>query len=139
MSSVPEPETDVLGAPFTRETIELPDDAEGAVVATLVRLRSGRENPRGAVLYVHGFCDYFFQAGTAAFFAELGFDFYALDLRKYGRSLLPHQTPNFCLDLAEYFPELDHSLGLIRDRDGHDTVVVGGHSTGGLIVCLWAA
>jgi len=32
-------ETDILGSPYTRETIELADDDEGAVVATLVRRR----------------------------------------------------------------------------------------------------
>ncbi len=75
----------------------------------------------------------------AEFFAALGYDFYALDLRKYGRSLLPHQTPNFCRDLAEYYAELDAALEVIRHRDGHDTVIVTGHSAGGLIVSLWAA
>jgi alpha-beta hydrolase superfamily lysophospholipase len=91
------------------------------------------------VLHVHGFCDYFFQQAEAEFFTALGFDFYALDLRKYGRSLLPHQTPNFCLDLAEYHEELDAALERIRHRDVHDTVIVVGHSAGGLIASLWAA
>ncbi len=131
-------ETDVLGEPYTREVIELPDDYEGPVVATLVRRPSETGVDRGAVLHVHGFCDYFFQTGQAEFYGAQGYDFYALDLRKYARSLLPHQTPNFCLDLAEYFPELDAALDLIRG-DGHERVVVSGHSTGGLIAPLWAA
>lgn len=131
--------TDVLGQPYTAETIALPDDDEGAVVATLVRLSSDATPARGAVLHVHGFCDYFFQEPQAEFFAALGFDFYAVDLRKYGRSLLPHQTPNFCRDLAEYYEELDAALDLIRHRDGHDAVIVTGHSAGGLIASLWAA
>lgn len=133
------PEADVLGAPYTVETIHLPDDYEGEVVATLVHRRAETRKSRGAVLHVHGFCDYFFQVGTADFFTDLGFDFYAVDLRKYGRSLLPHQTPNFCLDLGEYYAELDAALDLIRNRDGHATVVVSGHSTGGLVAPLWAA
>ena len=139
----PGPTTDVLGTPYTRETIALPDDAEGAVVATIVRrpaqLPKDAKRPLGAVLHVHGFCDYFFQTETAEFFASAGYDFYAIDLRKYGRSLLPHQTPNFCLDLAEYYSELDEAVRLIRDRDGHERVVVSAHSTGGLIASLWAA
>ncbi|MBA2639251.1 MAG: alpha/beta hydrolase [Nocardioidaceae bacterium] len=128
---------DVLGVPFVAEVIELPDDSEGTVVATLVHSpapsRSGR-----AVLYVHGFCDYFFQRGLAEFCTSLGYDFYALDLRKYGRSLLPHQTPNFCLDLDEYNDELDEALRRITERDGHTDVVAIAHSTGGLVVPLWA-
>jgi alpha-beta hydrolase superfamily lysophospholipase len=129
--------TDVLGDPFVVETIELPDDSEGPVVATLVHSPAPDGGPR-AVLYVHGFCDYFFQKGLAEFFTGLGYDFYALDLRKYGRSLLPHQTPNFCLDLSEYDAELDEAYRRITERDEHEEVVVVAHSTGGLVTPLWA-
>ncbi|WP_091078117.1 alpha/beta hydrolase [Micromonospora nigra] len=130
-------EPDVLGEPYERHTIDLGTDDEGPVVATLVRRRADRPTGR-AVLYVHGFVDYFFQTHLADFFAARGWDFYALDLRKYGRSLLPHQTPNFCHDLGDYFPELDAAAKIIRDDDGHDTLLAMGHSTGGLIVSLWA-
>jgi alpha-beta hydrolase superfamily lysophospholipase len=129
--------TDVLGDRSRAETIELEDDSEGAVVATLVR-RGADAPTRRAVLYVHGFSDYFFHVHVAELFNELGYDFYALDLRKYGRSLLPHQTHGFCTDLAEYHPELDAAHALITERDGHDVVVVVAHSTGGLIAPLWA-
>ncbi|MEV4771751.1 alpha/beta hydrolase [Micromonospora humida] len=130
-------EQDVLGPPYERQTIDLGADDEGPVVATLVRRRADRPTGR-AVLYVHGFVDYFFQTHLADFYAERGWDFYALDLRKYGRSLLPHQTPNFCRDLSDYFPELDAAAKIIRDEDGHDTLLAMGHSTGGLIISLWA-
>lgn len=131
-------QTDVLGAPYTAETIELPDDDEGRVVATLVK-RPARTTTRKAVLYVHGFCDYFFQTGYAEWWTERGYDFYALDLRKYGRSILPHQTPNYVADLREYWPELDAAWQRITERDGHDHVVLSAHSTGGLTVPLWVA
>jgi alpha-beta hydrolase superfamily lysophospholipase len=130
-------ETDVLGSPYERHTIDLGSDDEGPVVATLVRRRA--ETPsRRAVLYVHGFVDYFFQTHLADFFVEHGWDFYALDLRKYGRSLLPHQTPNFCRSLTDYYPELDESARIIREVDGHDQMLVAGHSTGGLVTSLWS-
>jgi alpha-beta hydrolase superfamily lysophospholipase len=128
---------DVLGEPYLSETIEFPPDSEGAVVATLVSRRAGARTGH-AVLYLHGFCDYFFQTNLADFYVERGYDFYALDLRKYGRSLRDHHTPNFCTDLADYFPELDEALRLIRERDGHSLVVVNGHSTGALIGAIWA-
>ena len=126
---------DILGPPYTAETLELPDDDEGTVVATLVRRPAGRRTRR-AVLHVHGFADYFFQTAYAAWWTERGYDFYALDLRKHGRSILPHQTPNYVADLAEYHPELD--LAWDRVSTGHRHVVLSGHSTGGLIVPLWA-
>jgi alpha-beta hydrolase superfamily lysophospholipase len=126
---------DVLGAPYTVETIELPDDEEGAVVATLVRRPAG-EPTRRAVLHVHGFADYFFQVAYAEWWNARGYDFYAVDLRKYGRSLLPHQTPNFTTDLHDYFPELDAAWESVSSD--HSQIVLSGHSTGGLTVSLWA-
>src|SRR5689334_5010384 len=79
------------------EALELPfpDDYDGPVVATLVRLPVAAA-PKGAVLYVHGFIDYFFQRHMAERFAAEGYAFYALDLRKHGRSLRSHQHSNFC-------------------------------------------
>lgn len=130
-------DTDVLGAPYTTETIRFPDDDEGPVVATLVR-KPASEPTRRAVLHVHGFADYFFHTEYATWWNERGYDFYALDLRKHGRSLLEHQTPNYVEDLREYFAELDEAWSRITTRDGHDHLVLTGHSTGGLIVPLWA-
>jgi alpha-beta hydrolase superfamily lysophospholipase len=130
-------ESDVLGAPYEARTLKLPADDEGRVVATLVRRRA-RNRTRRAVLYVHGFNDYFFQTHLADFYTAAGWDFYALDLRKYGRSLLAHQTPSFARSMAEYFPELDEATRIIRSEDGHDTVLFNGHSTGGLVGPLYA-
>jgi alpha-beta hydrolase superfamily lysophospholipase len=130
-------QTDILVAPYESMTLPLPDDDEGEVVATLVRRRASAPTGR-AVLYVHGFVDYFFQTNLAEHYTSRGFDFYALDLRKYGRSIRPHQTPYYCASITEYFPELDEAARIIRDDDGHDTLLVNGHSTGGLITAIWA-
>ncbi len=128
------PDEDVLGAPYTCETLRLRSDDEGEVVATLVHRPTARTRRR-AVLHVHGFADYFFQTAAADFWVERGYDFYALDLRKYGRSLRPHQTPNYVADLRAYYEELD--LAWQRVTEHHDDVVVSAHSTGGLTVPLW--
>jgi alpha-beta hydrolase superfamily lysophospholipase len=110
--------------------------ADGEIVATLIRYRAARA-VSGAVLYVHGFADYFFQRHLAEHFAARGFDFYAVDLRAYGRSLRQHQLPNFVTDLGTHFEELDAAAAAIR-KDGHSRLIVLGHSTGGLIASLWA-
>ena len=130
-------ETDVLGEPYLAETLELPPDDEGTVVATLVSRAAPRPTTK-AVLHLHGFADYFFQTEYAEWWTERGYDFYALDLRKYGRSLRPHQTPNFVTDLRDYYPELDAAWQRLTERDGHTEVVLSAHSTGGLVVGLWA-
>jgi len=118
---------------FEARTLEFPGDYDGRVLATLVRLPAG-DAPRGAVLYVHGFVDYFFQRHLAERFAAEGYAFHALDLRKHGRSLLAHQHPNFCKDVAEYFADLDAAIDAIGGP-----VLLAGHSTGGLICALYAA
>lgn len=70
-------------------------------------------------------------------FNEQGFHFYALDLRKYGRSWLPHQKFNDIRDLRAYFEEITFALQMIRE-EGSRTTVLFGHSTGGLIATLYA-
>lgn len=126
----------MLGGDFRARTIPL----GGEDVATLVRYQppEAAAPTRGAVLYVHGFVDYFFQRHLAAHLAARGFAFYALDLRGYGRSLRDHQVPNYVTDLSVYFAELDAAAEIIRGADGHRRLVVLGHSTGGLITSLWA-
>lgn len=130
-------EPDGLGDDWVSRPLPLQPDAEGEAWATLVhRRKTGGPGP--AILYVHGFCDYFFQDHLARRMEALGYAFYALDLRKYGRSLRPHQTPNFCTDLGDYDEELDAALRIIRDEKGHHRLVIMSHSTGGLITALWA-
>ena len=118
---------------YETTVLRLPPDFEGEVVATLISRRAGSSR---AVLYVHGFTDYFFQDHLADHYLSRGIDFYALDLRKYGRSLLPHQTRGLVRSVTEYFPEIDEAVHLIR-RD-HDELTINAHSTGGLIAPLWA-
>jgi alpha-beta hydrolase superfamily lysophospholipase len=115
----------------------MPGEPEGVeVVATLVR-RDESSRSRRAVLYVHGWNDYFFQTHLADFWADLGFDFFALDLRRYGRSLRRGHLHGFTTDLEAYDVELDAAADLIAED--HDQLVVVGHSTGGLITTLWTA
>jgi alpha-beta hydrolase superfamily lysophospholipase len=75
---------------------------------------------------------------VAEAFVAFGWDFYALDLRRYGRSLRAGQRPNYCTDIAEYDAEIGAAIGIVRDEDAHDTLVLMGHSTGGLIVSMYA-
>src|SRR5271163_2091141 len=119
-------------------TIPLGDDpdGEGDIDATL--LRHGDAAPAtDAVLAVHGYTDYFFHTALADHFVARGFAFYALDLRKCGRSSRSGQTPHFTTDLACYDRELDRAMDVIGEETGSARVLVYGHSAGGLIVSLW--
>ena len=128
---------DVLGSGYEQATLDFPDDYEGQVTATLVR-KKAEHATRKAVLYIHGFIDYFFQTEMAEQFNQHGFDFYALDLRKYGRSHLPHQKYYNVREMAEYDAEITQALE-IMGAEGHDAVLLCGHSTGGLTTTLYAA
>lgn len=133
---------DVLGPDFQQLTLPLADDDEGEVVATLVRHRPPERvglRPARAVLYVHGWSDYFYQAHLAEYWTGLGAAFYAIDLRKYGRSLRDHQSPGYVTDLTTYDEDLEAALAVITAELGAAAhVLLMGHSTGGLVAALWA-
>lgn len=129
---------DHLDSSVENMTIRLTDDYEGEVVTTLVRRVSTDPLNNSAVLYIHGFNDYFFQLEMAQEFNYYEWDFYAVDLRKYGRSCLPHQKRGNVRDLNEYFEDIDSCLNIIN-REGYERVVLMGHSTGGLISTLYLA
>lgn len=122
---------------FDATTFDLGHDYEGHVIATLIR-RTAPHPTQKAVLYIHGYTDYFFQTHLAETFNAQGFNFYALDLRKYGRSLTADQHPNFCKDIEEYFTEISAAIRIITEEDGNETLVLKGHSTGGLTSSLYA-
>lgn len=128
--------TDILGAPFEMSYIDQGTDYSGPVRSTAVRLTGSGAAGNAGALYVHGFNDYFFQKEMAAEFAGHGYAFYAVDLRKYGRSLMPGQKPFQVRDLREYFADIDSALNVMRD-DGVERIVLCGHSTGGLITTLY--
>ncbi|MFH5877555.1 alpha/beta hydrolase [Arthrobacter sp. NA-172] len=164
---------DYLGTAFEVLELELSPDEEGPVCATLIRhvrpeaalpvphglldsltafTRRRRrrdvpvtEGPPRGVLYLHGWADYFMQTELAEFLAASGFHFYALDMRKFGRSLRPGQTPGYTTDLSVYDEDLDAALLSIRqdiaERTGSaepPTVHLLAHSLGGLVAALWA-
>ncbi|PRB10249.1 alpha/beta hydrolase [Microbacterium sp. MYb62] len=146
---------DVLGDEFQQLTLDLGTDDQGPVVATLVRALptepSWWERVRGRrplldgvdVLYVHGWSDYFFQKRLARFWSSRGARFFALDLRKYGRSLREGQTPGYVADLATYDEDIGAALvAMGRGEGGTQSgrrLVLLGHSTGGLTLSLWAS
>lgn len=131
---------DILGANYLQRTIELEDDYEGRVVATLVKYsdttRVDNIDTRRAILYIHGFNDYFFQKELAEKISQMGYNFYALDLRKYGRSYLEHQHRFNFRNVEEYFEEINASIDIIN-KEGSSQVVLMGHSTGGMTTTLY--
>lgn len=140
---------DVLGDGWLQRDLEL----DGGALATLVHHpthhpsddavphQAPDPHPRTAILYLHGFVDYFFHAHVAEAFESRGYEFFALDLRGYGRSIgrgTQEGGPNYVTDLSVYHEELDAAVQVIRQL-GYQRIVLNAHSTGGLIGPLWAA
>lgn len=114
--------------------------------ATLVRAVDGPERPRAVVLHVHGYNDYFFQAHLARAVVAAGHAFYAVDLRRAGRSLLDADhdraadalPPHYVATLREAGADLSAAAHAVRELEPGLPLVVHAHSTGGLSATLWA-
>ena len=106
------------------------------LVATLLSSPLKDSISSKAILYIHGFGDYFFQIHLASFYNQLGYNFYALDLRRAGRSLRDNMRNNYTADLTEYFQEIDSAVSQIKLNNKY--LVINAHSQGGLIASLYA-
>ena len=101
--------------------------------------KANPRNPAFAFLAVHGWNDYFYQTELARYVDSIGGAFYAVDLRKYGRSLREGQTFGYIRNFDEYDDELHICHDLIYEELGPKIpLVLYGHSTGGLACALWA-
>ena len=126
---------DMLGEGFEMKHVDMPADYTGRKQqCTIVRkLVPGATK---AVLYVHGFSDYFLQHEMANMFVDNGYSFYAVDLRKYGRSLTATDRMFQVRDIHEYFDDINAAVGQMK-ADGITEAALLGHSTGGLTSALY--
>ncbi|MBO3087907.1 alpha/beta fold hydrolase [Cellulomonas dongxiuzhuiae] len=107
-------------------------------VLTLVRPVQAPDAPRGVVVHLHGYNDYFFARHLADAFRDAGWAFLALDARRAGRSWRPGDVPHYQGDLREQASDLTRAVAAARRTWPGLPVVVHGHSTGGLVTALWA-
>lgn len=132
---------DILGDGYEMRTVDQGSDYSGPVVSTIIRrlLPDSTATQRPAILYVHGFNDYFFNPELGIEANRHGYDFYAVDLRKYGRSIRSGQEQFQCRSLKEYFPDIDSALVEIKHAPTTGQTILMGHSTGGLITAYYMA
>jgi alpha-beta hydrolase superfamily lysophospholipase len=122
---------------FEQTVLPMPPSWDGPVETVLVR-RTTQLTSGGAVLYVHGFGDYFFQSHLADYYETQGLRFYAVDLRRHGRAILEHQHPNTCRSIDEYLEDIDAAIEVLVGEEGVTWLLVNGHSTGGLAAAIQA-
>lgn len=140
---------DILGDGFEACAFQAAGDDGVQRTATLVRYRPATEEPGSgtghAVLFLHGWSDYFFNVDLAQFWMRSGYEFYALDMHNHGRSLRPETPGGYVANLADYDAELEAAVGIIRAGNGSPAAGPGvsltlmGHSTGGLVAALWVS
>lgn len=127
---------DILEGYESRQ-VKHPDDYSGPVTSTIIRKKSPCGGNKG-VLYIHGFNDYFFQKEMGDIITDSCINFYAVDLRKYGRSLAEGQKPFQVRDIREYYADIDSAVAQMK-HDGINHIILMGHSTGGLTSSLYMA
>lgn len=147
---------DILGPGFEVQILDLLPDTEGDVPIAVVRHRrdcdpiwatgtspwlplpQAQKPLLATMLYLHGRNDYFFNQELARMASAAGCAFYALDLRKYGRSLRPWQTIGYTESLSTYDEDIAAALKVVKRDHPNLPIIMMGHSTGGLIATLWA-
>lgn len=149
-----------LGEPYKMYPIDV-EYPEQKFHATLVEYPFGSSPrasvrdtfPRGIMLYVHGYNDYFFQREMAEKADSAGLAFFAIDLHYCGRSYRSGEVRADMRNLKEYYRELDYAVELSRQivkekaekiaLANHETIeykfpiVIVGHSMGGLLTSLY--
>jgi alpha-beta hydrolase superfamily lysophospholipase len=107
-------------------------------VYALVRRSEQPRRPRGVVVHLHGYNDYFFQTHLTDTVEADGWAFLALDARRAGRAWRLGEVPHYQDDLREQGTDLTAAVAAARLLHPGVPVVVHAHSTGGLVAALWA-
>ncbi len=145
-NSLPQKSVDPeLGAPYTVYPIEV-KPYDKVFHSTLIEYPFGSSpravspisSPRGIILYVHGYNDYFFQEELAEKSDSAGFAFFAIDLHYNGRSYRAGEPRSDMRSVKEYYAELDAAVALSKkiaenSISSNLPFVIIAHSNGGLI------
>lgn len=144
-AAVPEPVVDLEWQPDVLpgyEAATLPAPVQNrhnrGVVRTLVRRVDQPAQPRGIALHVHGRNDYFFQTHVADALVADGLAFYAVDMRRAGRSLQPTDIPHHFTSIGELGEDITAAVDAAVADAGDHPVIVHSHSTGALGAAVWA-
>jgi alpha-beta hydrolase superfamily lysophospholipase len=59
----------------------------------------------------------------STFFINAGYNFYALDLHGYGRSLQSHQIIGHCTHINQYYHEITQAINIIKTH-GNQRIIM---------------
>jgi len=96
-----------------------------------------KPNSKKAVLYIHGFNDYFFNKEFASRFLNQGYSFFAIDLHNYGKNIKKETKRYFFRDAKEFYPEINQAINIIKNEYNIENITLYGISQGGLLAALY--
>ena len=107
--------------------------------ATLIKADAQPASPRAAILHLHGYNDYFYQAEFGRWCVDQGLAFYAVDMRAAGRSLKPGDHAHDMANMTEPGDDIGAAMDALAELHPGLPLLIHAHSTGGLSAVIWAA
>lgn len=87
-----------------------------------------------ALIWIHGFNDYYYNLYIGEKFLKEGYDIYAIQLRRYSSSNIENKF--YCDNLNEYIQDINNIFPKILKKD-YKKIILYGHSMGGLISSIY--
>jgi len=100
-------------------------------------ISSVKKGSTKAVLYIHGFNDYFFNKEFAQRFLNEGYSFFAIDLHNHGKNINKDTKRYYFTDVKEFYSEINLAIDIMRDKYKIENITLYGISQGGLIAALF--
>ena len=92
-----------------------------------------KNNNSKAILWIHGYNDYYYHFYIGELLLKEGYDIYAICLRRYEQNNL---TPFYTDDINEYIEDINNLFPIIS-KNNYKKILFYGHSTGALISILY--
>lgn len=91
-------------------------------------------NNDNALIWIHGYNDYYYNLYIGEKFIKNGFDIYAIKLRRYQQN--NHDKIFYCDNLNEYIQDIDNLFPRILEKK-YKKIILYGHSMGGLVSSIY--
>ena len=96
-----------------------------------------KPNSKKAVLYIHGFNDYFFNKEFASNFLNQGYSFFAIDLHNHGKNMTKKTKRYYFKDIKEFYPEINRAIDIMENKYKIENITLYGISQGALVAALF--
>jgi alpha-beta hydrolase superfamily lysophospholipase len=99
-------------------------------------LKYKTNNNKKALIWIHGFNDYYYHFHIGDKLLNEGYDIYALTLRRYGEVCSNKEGLFYTNNLDEYLEDIDNVFNFIS-KYNYEKIFLYGHSTGGLTSTIY--